>query len=145
MLSHQIDLPCLNLCHSPLCCSRRCYRYRLPCKSTSFTLAPSKELTDSQLPINFVLPAIEPLLAVASLQPMPLLYKEVTGSAGAALGLLCLSKQSLLCWKSHDLIKYVSSRHLGLCCHWFIDCRLSLHMGLFQRWRYPCFWVVEKG
>lgn len=42
------------------------------------------------LPINFVLPAIEPLLAVASLQPMPLLYKEVTGSAGAALGLLCL-------------------------------------------------------
>ncbi|KIR26985.1 GabA permease [Cryptococcus deuterogattii LA55] len=31
-----------------------------------------------------------PLLAVASLQPMPLLYKEVTGSAGAALGLLCL-------------------------------------------------------
>lgn len=42
------------------------------------------------LPINFVLPAIEPLLAVASLQPMPLLYKEVTGSAGAALGLLFL-------------------------------------------------------
>ncbi|KAK4684117.1 choline transport protein, partial [Tremellales sp. Uapishka_1] len=42
------------------------------------------------LPINFVLPDIEPLLAVASLQPMPLLYKEVTGSAGAALGLLFL-------------------------------------------------------
>lgn len=42
------------------------------------------------IPINFVLPAIEPLLAVASLQPMPLLYKEVTGSAGAALGLLFL-------------------------------------------------------
>ncbi|ORY23939.1 amino acid/polyamine transporter I [Naematelia encephala] len=42
------------------------------------------------LPINFVLPAIEPLLQVASLQPMPLLYKEVTGSAGAALGLLFL-------------------------------------------------------
>ncbi|OWT40520.1 GabA permease [Cryptococcus neoformans Bt1] len=42
------------------------------------------------LPINFVLPAIEPLLAVASLQPMPLLYKEVTGSAGAALSLLFL-------------------------------------------------------
>ncbi|KAK8847707.1 hypothetical protein IAR55_005566 [Kwoniella newhampshirensis] len=42
------------------------------------------------LPINFVLPAIEPLLAVASLQPMPLLYKTVTGSAGAALGLLFL-------------------------------------------------------
>lgn len=43
------------------------------------------------------------------------------------------------------LIKHVSSRHLGLCCHWFIDCRLSLHVGLFQRWRYPCFWVVEEG
>ncbi|ODN80855.1 hypothetical protein L202_02996 [Cryptococcus amylolentus CBS 6039] len=42
------------------------------------------------LPINFVLPAIEPLLNVASGQPMPLLYKEVTGSAGAALGLLFL-------------------------------------------------------
>nr|ODN86931.1 GabA permease [Cryptococcus depauperatus CBS 7841] len=42
------------------------------------------------LPINFVLPAIEPLLAVTSLQPMPLLYKQVTGSTGAALGLLFL-------------------------------------------------------
>ncbi|GFZ43713.1 hypothetical protein JCM24511_01433 [Saitozyma sp. JCM 24511] len=31
-----------------------------------------------------------PLLEVASLQPMPLLYKTVTGSAGAALGLLFL-------------------------------------------------------
>ncbi|WWC87119.1 uncharacterized protein L201_002005 [Kwoniella dendrophila CBS 6074] len=42
------------------------------------------------LPINFVLPDITPLLEVASLQPMPLLYKTVTGSAGAALGLLFL-------------------------------------------------------
>ncbi|WVR04494.1 hypothetical protein IAU60_001498 [Kwoniella sp. DSM 27419] len=42
------------------------------------------------LPINFVLPDIEPLLSVASLQPMPLLYKTVTRSAGAALGLLFL-------------------------------------------------------
>lgn len=44
-----------------------------------------------KLPINFVLPAIEPLLGVASLQPMPLLYMQVTRSAGAALGLLFLS------------------------------------------------------
>ncbi|WVW78660.1 hypothetical protein I302_100620 [Kwoniella bestiolae CBS 10118] len=42
------------------------------------------------LPINFVLPDITPLLEVASLQPMPLLYKTVTGSPGAALGLLFL-------------------------------------------------------
>ncbi|WRT64944.1 uncharacterized protein IL334_001884 [Kwoniella shivajii] len=42
------------------------------------------------LPINFVLPDIQPLLEVASLQPMPLLYKTVTGSPGAALGLLFL-------------------------------------------------------
>ncbi|WVQ69053.1 uncharacterized protein L199_007265 [Kwoniella botswanensis] len=42
------------------------------------------------LPINFVLPDITPLLEVASLQPMPLLYKIVTGSSGAALGLLFL-------------------------------------------------------
>ncbi|KAK1925952.1 amino acid/polyamine transporter I [Papiliotrema laurentii] len=42
------------------------------------------------LPINFVLPDIQPLLSVASLQPMPLLYKMVTGSPGAALGLLFL-------------------------------------------------------
>ncbi|OCF37465.1 GabA permease [Kwoniella heveanensis BCC8398] len=42
------------------------------------------------LPINFVLPDITPLLEVASLQPMPLLYKTVTRSAGAALGLLFL-------------------------------------------------------
>jgi hypothetical protein len=44
-----------------------------------------------QLPINFVLPDIQPLLEVASLQPMPLLYKTVTKSSGAALGLTFLS------------------------------------------------------
>ncbi|KAI9636211.1 amino acid/polyamine transporter I [Dioszegia hungarica] len=42
------------------------------------------------LPINFVLRDIPDLLAVASLQPMPLLYKLVTRSSGAALGLLIL-------------------------------------------------------
>lgn len=42
------------------------------------------------LPIIFVLPDIEPLLNVASLQPMPLLYKTVTGSAAGAMGLLTL-------------------------------------------------------
>ncbi|WVQ81749.1 hypothetical protein IAT38_003874 [Cryptococcus sp. DSM 104549] len=43
------------------------------------------------LPINFVLPHdIEALLNVQSLQPMPLLYKTVTGSPGGALGLLFL-------------------------------------------------------
>lgn len=45
-----------------------------------------------QLPINFVLPDIEPLLNVASLQPMPLLYQTVTGSTPAAIGLLFLSE-----------------------------------------------------
>ena len=44
-----------------------------------------------ELPINFVLPDIQPLLEVASLQPMPLLYKTVTKSSGAALGLTFLS------------------------------------------------------
>lgn len=42
------------------------------------------------LPINFVLRDIEDLLGVASLQPMPLLYKLVTGSPSAAAGLLFL-------------------------------------------------------
>jgi amino acid transporter len=44
------------------------------------------------LPIIFVLPAIEPLLTVASLQPMPLLYKTVTGSAAGGVGLISLSE-----------------------------------------------------
>jgi hypothetical protein len=47
---------------------------------------------DVQLPINFVLRNIEDLLAVASLQPMPLLYRLVTGSPAAAMGLLSLSE-----------------------------------------------------
>ncbi|KAJ9120225.1 hypothetical protein QFC22_003125 [Naganishia vaughanmartiniae] len=46
--------------------------------------------TLSQIPLNFVLPAIEPLLNVASLQPIPLFFKIVTGSPSAAFGLLFL-------------------------------------------------------
>ncbi|KAJ9103976.1 hypothetical protein QFC21_002439 [Naganishia friedmannii] len=42
------------------------------------------------IPLNFVLPAIEPLLNVASLQPIPLFFKIVTGSPSAAFGLLFL-------------------------------------------------------
>lgn len=37
---------------------------------------------------------------VASLQPMPLLYKTVTGSSGAALGLLFLSEPCI--WRRRD-------------------------------------------
>lgn len=36
------------------------------------------------------MPEIEPLLSVASLQPIPLFFKIVTGSPGAAFGLLFL-------------------------------------------------------
>lgn len=42
------------------------------------------------IPLNFVLTRIPDLLAVASLQPMPLLFKFVVGSAGGAFGLLFL-------------------------------------------------------
>lgn len=42
------------------------------------------------IPLNFVLTRIPDLLAVASLQPMPLLFKYVVGSAGGAFGLLFL-------------------------------------------------------
>ncbi|GHJ84023.1 hypothetical protein NliqN6_0425 [Naganishia liquefaciens] len=42
------------------------------------------------IPICFTLPDIEPLLMVASLQPIPLFFKTVTGSPGAAFGLLFL-------------------------------------------------------
>lgn len=58
-------------------------------------LLSSPSLLTRQLPINFVLPDIEPLLNVASLQPMPLLYQTVTGSTPAAIGLLFLSKDRL--------------------------------------------------
>lgn len=65
---------------------------------------------DKKLPINFVLPDIQPLLSVSSLQPMPLLYKTVTGSSGAALGLLFLSK-SIISW--HSLL-YRSDRQFSV-------------------------------
>ncbi|KAH8090415.1 amino acid/polyamine transporter I [Filobasidium floriforme] len=42
------------------------------------------------VPLNFVLTNISDLLAVPSLQPMPLLFKLVVGSAGGAFGLLFL-------------------------------------------------------
>lgn len=44
------------------------------------------------VPLNFVLTNISDLLAVPSLQPMPLLFKLVVGSAGGAFGLLFLSE-----------------------------------------------------
>lgn len=44
------------------------------------------------IPLNFVLTNISDLLAVPSLQPMPLLFKLVVGSAGGAYGLLFLSE-----------------------------------------------------
>lgn len=47
-------------------------------------------LYDPQIPICFTLPDIEPLLSVASLQPIPLFFKIVTGSPSAAFGLLFL-------------------------------------------------------
>lgn len=42
------------------------------------------------VPILFVLPDVDTLLGVASGQPMPLLYKIVTGSPGGGFGLLFL-------------------------------------------------------
>jgi len=42
------------------------------------------------IPILFVLPDVQTLLSVATNQPMPLLFKMVTGSAGGGLGLLFL-------------------------------------------------------
>ena len=42
------------------------------------------------VPILFVLPDVDTLLSVASGQPMPLLYKIVTGSPGGGFGLLIL-------------------------------------------------------
>jgi amino acid transporter len=42
------------------------------------------------VPILFVLPDVQTLLTVATGQPMPLLFKLVTGSAGGGFGLLFL-------------------------------------------------------
>jgi amino acid transporter len=42
------------------------------------------------VPILFVLPDVQTLLTVATGQPMPLLFKMVTGSAGGGFGLLFL-------------------------------------------------------
>lgn len=42
------------------------------------------------IPILFVLPDVQTLLSVATGQPMPLLFKMVTGSAGGGFGLLFL-------------------------------------------------------
>jgi len=42
------------------------------------------------IPLLFVLPDVQMLLSVATNQPMPLLFKTVTGSAGGGFGLLFL-------------------------------------------------------
>lgn len=42
------------------------------------------------IPLNFTLPDIGPLLNVASLQPIPLFFATVTGSASGGFGLLFL-------------------------------------------------------
>lgn len=54
---------------------------------TPLTVSISRYL---KIPLNFTLPDIEPLLNVASLQPIPLFFKIVTGSPGAAFGLVFL-------------------------------------------------------
>lgn len=53
------------------------------------TLAPT-DLGDSVVPILFVLPDVQMLLAVPSGQPIGLLFKTVTGSAAGGFGLLFL-------------------------------------------------------
>ena len=109
-------------------CTRSGHHWdRLPGK-----LATLQKLVDGlihELPINFVLPDIQPLLEVASLQPMPLLYKTVTGSSGAALGLLFLSmshepslRPCLTC----------SPRYLGICYHWSSDGSIKMYMGFLS-------------
>ena len=76
------------------------------------------------LPINFVLPKdITPLLEVASLQPMPLLYKMVTNSSAAAMGLLSLS-ESQACCQANFSFGYLGFRH-----NWCFDRRIALHLG----------------
>lgn len=84
----------------------------------------------SQLPINFVLPDILPLLNVASLQPMPLLYQTVTGSTPAAIGLLFLS-MSIPDFSSTPWLNMPASpRHLGFRHDRLVDGRVEVHMGV---------------
>lgn len=49
------------------------------------------------IPVLFVMPDIQELLAAPLGQPMPVLFKEITGSAGGGLGLLILLLGICLC------------------------------------------------
>lgn len=102
------------------------------------------------LPIIFVLPVdrIDDLLAVASLQPMPELYKIVTRSAEGAMCLLVLS-MSLSPLSGHRILlcpilgANSSPRHLVLRNSRLPDSRIALHLGLLSRRRHSLLALVE--
>lgn len=85
------------------------------------------------IPLCFVLTAIPDLIAVASLQPIPLLFKLVVGSPGGAFGLLFLSELMPLTRFDRLLIYFLSPKVLGI---WWFAAVSSLTAASRATWSF---------
>lgn len=94
------------------------------------------------VPILFVLPDIPTLLGVASGQPMPLLYKIVTGSPGGGFGLLFLIIGIGFFAGIGALTAACKFSFRSHCSQYSNAAHSSMHMGIFPRRGDPLFWCL---
>jgi amino acid transporter len=79
------------------------------------------------VPILFVLPDVQTLLTVATGQPMPLLFKLVTGSAGGGFGLLFLIL-GVLFFAGVGSLTNCESLYICFCARWSDSIFKTVHL-----------------